>query len=57
MADPTEAPSDPAASLGVDVEDEFGPPHAQQVSDTLQFWILVPGLVILVILIGECMDR
>ena len=28
--------------------DEFGPPHAQQVSDALQLWILIPGLLIII---------
>ncbi len=53
MAESTEAPSDAAASLGAEIEDEFGPPHAQQVSDTLQVWILVPGLILLLILVGK----
>ena len=42
MAEPTE---DPSTSPG----DEFGRPHAQQVSDSLQMWILIPGLVVLII--------
>ena len=25
--------------------DDFGPPHAQKVSETLQLWILLPGLL------------
>jgi hypothetical protein len=27
------------------VEDKFGVPHAQTVSDSLYLWILVPGLL------------
>ena len=38
MGDPTEEPP----------TDKFGPPHAHQVSDTLQLWILIPGLLILI---------
>lgn len=26
-------------------EDEFGPPHPQTVSESLQLWILIPGLI------------
>ena len=43
---PTETPTVPP------VEDKFGPPHPQGVSDSLQLWILIPGLIGLV-LIGE----
>ncbi len=51
MADPTEAPVDAGASM--EMEDEFGRPHAQQVSDTLQMWVLAPGLVLLLVFVGE----
>ena len=51
-ADPTNVPSpDPSAEPSVG-DDAFGPPHAQAISDTLQLWILIPGLIGL-ILIGE----
>lgn len=43
---PTESP--PQAT----VEDKYGPPHAQAVSESLQLWILIPGLIGLA-LIGE----
>ena len=45
MADPSEAPS-------TSPEDAFGRPHAQQVSDSLQMWILIPGILILIV-VGE----
>ena len=32
--------------------DEFGPPHDHSISETLQLWILIPGLIGL-IFIGE----
>lgn len=49
-ADPTDVPAtDPAEEPYVDA---FGPPHAQSVSESLQLWILIPGLIGL-ILIGE----
>ena len=35
------------------IEDKFGPPHAQTVSQNLQFWILVPGIIALVVFIGK----
>lgn len=47
---PTETPSAPT------VEDKFGPPHAQGVSESLQFWILIPGLIGLA-LIGESVHK
>lgn len=34
-------------------EDEFGPPHDHTISDSLQLWIFIPGLLIGFILIGE----
>lgn len=34
---------------GASATDGFGRPHAQQVSDSLQMWILVPGLLLLAI--------
>lgn len=27
------------------LEDKFGPPHGQAVSESLQLWILIPGLL------------
>ena len=40
MAETSDVPvAEPAAA------DQFGPPHAHAVSDTLQMWILVPGLL------------
>lgn len=33
-------------------EDKFGPPHAQSVSETLQFWILLPGILLLALFVG-----
>ena len=45
MSEDSEAPS-------ASPEDTFGPPHAQHVSENLQMWILVPGLLILAV-IGE----
>ena len=27
------------------VEDHFGPPHAQAVSESLQLWILIPAVL------------
>lgn len=45
MSEATEAPS-------ASPEDAFGPPHSQQVSDSLQMWILIPGLLILAV-VGE----
>ena len=33
-------------------KDNFGPPHAQAVSETLQFWILLPGLLLLAAFVG-----
>ena len=44
-----EAPTDPPA---VSPEDKFGVPHGQAVSDSLQLWILIPGLLGL-LFIGE----
>ena len=41
--------SDPLEQPSVD---EFGPPHDHSISETLQLWILIPGLILL-ILIGE----
>lgn len=32
--------------------DDFGPPHAVQISQSLQLWILLPGLLVFV-LIGK----
>lgn len=45
--EPTDLPTTPP------VEDKFGPPHAQAVSESLQLWILLPGLMILLFLIGQ----
>ena len=42
MADPSEVPSESPS-------DAFGRPHAQQVSDSLQMWILLPGLLLLAV--------
>ena len=42
MADPAESPS-------ASPDDAFGRPHAQQVSDSLQMWILIPGIFLLMI--------
>lgn len=42
MSEATEVPS-------ASPEDAFGPPHSQQVSDSLQMWILIPGLLILAV--------
>ena len=55
MSDPTDAPSvnDPT---GVPEVDEFGPPHAHTVSESLHLWILIPGLLI-IILIGKLRPR
>ena len=41
--------------LSVDsaTEDNFGPPHAQAVSESLHFWILFPGLIG-IIFVGAC---
>lgn len=41
MAD--EVPTDPPAVPPV--EDKFGVPHGQAVSDSLHLWILIPGLL------------
>jgi len=35
-------------------KDSFGPPHGQAVSETLQFWILLPGLLLLAVFVGTC---
>lgn len=48
MAD--EVPTAPPAVSPA--EDKFGVPHGQAVSDALQLWILVPGLLGL-ILVGR----
>ena len=32
--------------------DDFGKPHGQQISETLQLWILIPGLLVF-LLIGK----
>ena len=48
--DPTDVPTtDPSEDPSVDA---FGPPHDQAISESLQLWILIPGLVGL-ILVGE----
>ena len=43
--------AEPGASEGSSAspEDAFGPPHAQKVADSLQMWILIPGLLILLV--------
>ena len=41
--DPSEQPS----------LDEFGPPHDHSISETLQLWILIPGLIGLILIVGE----
>ena len=52
-ADPTTSPSpDPSEQGELPSVDSFGPPHPQGISDTLQLWILIPGLIGL-ILVGE----
>lgn len=33
--------------------DEFGPPHDHTVSESLQLWILIPGVIGLILLICE----
>lgn len=48
-ADPTDVPP-------VGQADAFGPPHEHAISETLQLWILIPGLIGLV-LIGESLDH
>ena len=54
-ADPTNVPS-PGPSEHVEpTVDAFGPPHGQAISDSLQLWILIPGLIGLV-LVGEQKD-
>lgn len=50
MADTSEGPNGEAPN------DAFGPPHAQKVSDSLQMWILIPGIVILLV-VGEEIPR
>ena len=46
-SDPTDSPATEEP-----VTDPFGKPHAHVVSDSLQLWILIPGLIILVF-VGE----
>ena len=46
MADDS-TPSEPTA------EDRFGPPHGHQISDSLQLWILIPGALAIVVVVGE----
>ena len=49
--DPTDVPPvDP-----LEKADAFGPPHEHTISETLQLWILIPGLIGLV-LIGETLS-
>ncbi len=45
-------PDDELPSMAND-EDKFGPPHAQSVSETLQFWILLPGILLLALFAGR----
>ena len=47
-----DGPSVAPEGLGDELRDEFGPPHAHQVSNTLQLWILIPGLIALLV-VGE----
>lgn len=51
-ADPTDVPSPDPSGQAEPPVDAFGPPHSQTISDTLQLWILIPGLIGLII-IGE----
>lgn len=51
---PTDSPPSMAEGDTV-IEDKFGPPHAQIVSQSLQLWILVPGILALVAFIGKAM--
>ena len=43
MAEPT------AEATSASPDDTFGRPHAQQVSDSLQMWILIPGILALIL--------
>ena len=49
MAEPAAESPPPVAADG----DKFGPPHAQAVSETLQFWILLPGILLLMAFVGR----
>lgn len=51
-ADPTNVPSPDPSEQAEPTVDAFGPPHGQTISDSLQLWILIPGLIGLII-IGE----
>lgn len=51
MGDPTDAPSvnNPTGTPEVD---NFGPPHAHTIAESLHLWILIPGLFI-ILFIGK----
>ena len=51
-ADPMNVPSPDPSEHAEPTVDAFGPPHGQTISDSLQLWILIPGLIGLV-LVGE----
>ena len=54
MAEPAAENAPPVAT---NEDDKFGPPHAQAVSETLQFWILLPGILLLVAFIGRYLQE